>query len=209
LHLVRPLVTWVQVVIRARPAHGKSASDIDNPMPQFEQLIEQIKAAVTPALLKPGAALPSILPFSCSPRYRASNSRRSRRLTSVGAGIRSSRHKGYPRQLCPPRAKANARSIAGVGPSRQDLPQRSDGRIARRQGENDSEIRMSSPRINRQWRAMGVISDSQPMVLAMFTLQILAGSPVSGPGSSGIRRKATSLPAEEGAVVPGRRCQSR
>jgi DNA-binding transcriptional regulator YhcF (GntR family) len=34
--------------------------DVDNPLPQFEQLIEQIKAAVTAGVLKPGAALPSI-----------------------------------------------------------------------------------------------------------------------------------------------------
>src|SRR3954469_25405988 len=34
--------------------------DIDNPVPQFEQLIEQIKAAVTAGVLKPGDALPSI-----------------------------------------------------------------------------------------------------------------------------------------------------
>ena len=34
--------------------------DIDNPMPQFEQLIEQIKAAVTAGRLKPGDSLPSI-----------------------------------------------------------------------------------------------------------------------------------------------------
>jgi GntR family transcriptional regulator len=34
--------------------------DIDNPVPQFEQLIEQVKAAVTAGVLKPGDALPSI-----------------------------------------------------------------------------------------------------------------------------------------------------
>ena len=34
--------------------------DIDNPLPQFEQLIEQVKAAVTAGVLKPGDALPSI-----------------------------------------------------------------------------------------------------------------------------------------------------
>src|SRR6187431_1980377 len=34
--------------------------DIDNPLPQFEQLIEQIKAAVTAGVLKPGDGLPSI-----------------------------------------------------------------------------------------------------------------------------------------------------
>ena len=34
--------------------------DIDDPVPQFEQLIEQIKAAVTAGVLKPGDALPSI-----------------------------------------------------------------------------------------------------------------------------------------------------
>ena len=34
--------------------------DIDNPVPQFEQLIEQIKAAVTSGVLKPGDTLPSI-----------------------------------------------------------------------------------------------------------------------------------------------------
>jgi GntR family transcriptional regulator len=34
--------------------------DIDNPVPQFEQLIEQVKAAVTAGALKPGDALPSI-----------------------------------------------------------------------------------------------------------------------------------------------------
>ena len=34
--------------------------DIDNPQPPFEQLIEQIKAAVTAGVLKPGKALPSI-----------------------------------------------------------------------------------------------------------------------------------------------------
>jgi len=34
--------------------------DIDHRLPQFEQLIEQIKAAVTAGVLKPGDALPSI-----------------------------------------------------------------------------------------------------------------------------------------------------
>jgi GntR family transcriptional regulator len=34
--------------------------DIDDPVPQFEQLIEQIKAAITAGVLKPGDALPSI-----------------------------------------------------------------------------------------------------------------------------------------------------
>lgn len=34
--------------------------DIDDPLPQFEQLIEQIKAAVTTGVLKPGDSLPSI-----------------------------------------------------------------------------------------------------------------------------------------------------
>jgi GntR family transcriptional regulator len=34
--------------------------DIDNSVPPFEQLIEQIKAAVTAGVLKPGEALPSI-----------------------------------------------------------------------------------------------------------------------------------------------------
>jgi GntR family transcriptional regulator len=34
--------------------------DIDNPLPQFEQLIEQVKAAVTAGILKSGEALPSI-----------------------------------------------------------------------------------------------------------------------------------------------------
>ena len=34
--------------------------DIDDPLPQFEQLIEQIKAAVTAGVLKSGDALPSI-----------------------------------------------------------------------------------------------------------------------------------------------------
>src|SRR5690242_14660136 len=34
--------------------------DIDNPVPQFEQLIGQVKAAVISGALKPGEALPSI-----------------------------------------------------------------------------------------------------------------------------------------------------
>lgn len=34
--------------------------DIDSPVPQFEQLMEQIKAAVSAGVLKPGDALPSI-----------------------------------------------------------------------------------------------------------------------------------------------------
>jgi GntR family transcriptional regulator len=34
--------------------------DIDDPLPQFEQLIEQIKAAVAAGILKPGTPLPSI-----------------------------------------------------------------------------------------------------------------------------------------------------
>jgi GntR family transcriptional regulator len=34
--------------------------DIDGPLPQFEQLIEQIKAAVIAGVLRPGDALPSI-----------------------------------------------------------------------------------------------------------------------------------------------------
>ena len=36
--------------------------DIDDPMPQFEQLIEQVKAAVTAGVLKPGQALTDVIP---------------------------------------------------------------------------------------------------------------------------------------------------
>ena len=38
--------------------------DIDNPVPQFEQLIEQIKAAVSAGALKPGDQLPGIRPLA-------------------------------------------------------------------------------------------------------------------------------------------------
>jgi GntR family transcriptional regulator len=62
--------------------------DIDNPVPQFEQLIEQIKAAVTGGVLKPGDSLPSIrqlandLELNSKTTISSSTARRWRRLTS-------------------------------------------------------------------------------------------------------------------------------
>jgi hypothetical protein len=58
--------------------------DIDDPVPQFEQLIEQIKAAVTAGVLKPGDALPSTaaLMFTRRPRRTASSTCRNGRCAS-------------------------------------------------------------------------------------------------------------------------------
>ena len=53
--------------------------DIDNPLPQFEQLIEQIKAAVIAGVLKSGDALPSIRQL---PTISISTAKPSRRLTN-------------------------------------------------------------------------------------------------------------------------------
>ena len=53
--------------------------DIDNPLPQFEQLIEQIKAAVTAGVLKPGTHCPR---SASSPTISSSTARPWQRLTS-------------------------------------------------------------------------------------------------------------------------------
>ena len=80
--------------------------DIDNPVPQFEQLIEQVKAAVTAGVLKPGEALPSIRQLANDLELNSKTVAKAYRLLERDSVIES---KGYRGTYVHPRAKANCR----------------------------------------------------------------------------------------------------
>jgi len=124
--------------------------DIDNPMPQFEQLIEQIKAAVTTGILKPGDALPSIRQLANDLALNSKTVAKAYKLLERDSIIET---KGYRGTYVHPRAKANCKV------NLQEWTQRKLSEVMaelRAAGVTDSEIRNAfASVINRQWRAMG------------------------------------------------------
>ena len=80
--------------------------DIDNPVPQFEQLIQQIKAAVTGGLLKAGDALPSIRQLANDLELNSKTVAKAYRLLERDSVIET---KGYRGTYVHARAKANCK----------------------------------------------------------------------------------------------------
>jgi GntR family transcriptional regulator len=80
--------------------------DIDDPQPQFEQLIEQIKAAVTAGRLKPGDALPSIRQLATDLALNSKTVAKAYQLLARDSVIET---KGYRGTYVHPKAKANCK----------------------------------------------------------------------------------------------------
>jgi GntR family transcriptional regulator len=80
--------------------------DIDNPVPQFEQLIEQIKAAVSAGVLKPGDALPSIRQLASDLDLNSKTVAKAYKLLERDSIIEA---KGYRGTYVHPKAKANCK----------------------------------------------------------------------------------------------------
>jgi GntR family transcriptional regulator len=80
--------------------------DIDDPLPQFEQLIEQIKAAVVAGILKPGDALPSIRQLANDLELNNKTVAKAYKLLERDAIIET---KGYRGTYVHPKAKANSK----------------------------------------------------------------------------------------------------
>jgi len=109
--------------------------DIDDPVPQFEQLIEQIKAAVTAGVLKPGAALPSIRQLANDLDLNSKTVAKAYKLLERDSIIEM---KGYRGTYVHPKAKANCKF------NLQEWTQRKLGETVaelREAGVTDSEIR--------------------------------------------------------------------
>jgi GntR family transcriptional regulator len=109
--------------------------DIDSPVPQFEQLIEQIKAAVTTGVLKPGDALPSIRQLANDLELNSKTVAKAYKLLERDSIIEP---KGYRGTYVHPRAKANCKfnlqewTLRKLGETIDEL---------REAGVTDSEIR--------------------------------------------------------------------
>ena len=86
--------------------------DIDNPVPQFEQLIEQIKAAVTAGVLKPGDALPSIRQLANDLDLNSKTVAKAYKLLNA---IRSSKPRATAVPMFTPRPKRTASSTCRNG----------------------------------------------------------------------------------------------
>ena len=80
--------------------------DIDDPVPQFEQLIEQIKAAVTAGTLKPGDPLPSIRQLANDLELNNKTVAKAYKLLERDSVIET---KGYRGTYIHPKAKANCK----------------------------------------------------------------------------------------------------
>jgi GntR family transcriptional regulator len=80
--------------------------DIDSPVPQFEQIIEQIKAAVTVGVLKAGDALPSIRQLANDLELNSKTVAKAYKLLERDAVIET---KGYRGTYVHPGAKANCK----------------------------------------------------------------------------------------------------
>jgi GntR family transcriptional regulator len=80
--------------------------DIDNPVPQFEQLIEQIKAAVTAGVLKPGDSLPSIRQLANDLELNSKTVAKAYQLLTRDSVIET---KGYRGTYVHPKAKTNCK----------------------------------------------------------------------------------------------------
>ena len=119
--------------------------DIDAPLPQFEQLIEQIKAAVTAGVLKPGDSLPSIRQLANDLDLNSKTVAKAYQLLTRDSIIET---KGYRGTYVHARAKSNCKfnlqkwTLRKVGESIDEL---------REAGVTDSEIRNAfAEAINRQ-----------------------------------------------------------
>src|SRR6187399_1684917 len=80
--------------------------DIESPQPPFEQLIEQIKAAVTAGMLKPGKALPSIRQLAVDLELNSKTVAKAYKLLERDEVIEA---KGYRGTFIHPQAKANCK----------------------------------------------------------------------------------------------------
>ena len=80
--------------------------DIDDPIPQFEQLIEQIKAAVTAGKLKPGDSLPSIRQLANDLELNSKTVAKAYKLLERDSIIET---RGYRGTSIHPKAKANCK----------------------------------------------------------------------------------------------------
>jgi GntR family transcriptional regulator len=80
--------------------------DIDDPLPQFEQLIGQIKAAVTAGTLKPGDPLPSIRQLANDLELNNKTVAKAYKLLERDSVIET---KGYRGTYVHPKAKANCK----------------------------------------------------------------------------------------------------
>lgn len=80
--------------------------DIDSALPQFEQLIEQVKAAVTAGALKPGDALPSIRQLANDLDLNNKTVAKAYKLLERDSIIET---KGYRGTYVHPKAKANCK----------------------------------------------------------------------------------------------------
>jgi GntR family transcriptional regulator len=80
--------------------------DVDSALPQFEQLIEQIKAAVTAGVLKPGDTLPSIRQLASDLDLNSKTVAKAYQLLSRDSIIET---KGYRGTYVHPKAKANCK----------------------------------------------------------------------------------------------------
>jgi len=80
--------------------------DIDSPTPQFEQLIEQVKAAVSAGMLKPGDALPSIRQLANDLELNSKTVAKAYKLLERDSVIET---KGYRGTYVHPKAKTNCK----------------------------------------------------------------------------------------------------
>ena len=80
--------------------------NIDEPLPQFEQLIEQIKAAVIAGILKPSDSLPSIRQLANDLELNNKTVAKAYKLLERDSVIET---KGYRGTYIHPKAKANCK----------------------------------------------------------------------------------------------------
>lgn len=80
--------------------------DIESPQPPFEQLIEQIKAAVTAGVLTPGKPLPSIRQLAFDLELNSKTVAKAYKLLERDAVIET---KGYRGTFIHPNARANCK----------------------------------------------------------------------------------------------------
>jgi GntR family transcriptional regulator len=132
IHL-NQLYRWLNWYIEVAPM--EITVDIDNPQPQFEQLIDQIKAAVTAGVLKPGDALPSIRQLASDLALNSKTVAKAYQLLTRDSIIET---KGYRGTFVHPKAKTNCKfnlqewTLRKLGESISEL---------REAGVTDSEIR--------------------------------------------------------------------
>jgi GntR family transcriptional regulator len=109
--------------------------DIDSAVPQFEQLIEQVKAAVMAGVLRPGDALPSIRQLANDLDLNSKTVAKAYKLLVRDSIIEA---KGYRGTYIHPKAKSNCKFDV------QSWTQRKLGETVaelREAGVTDSEIR--------------------------------------------------------------------